>query len=309
MEYSIDHVLAMVFGGFAPTDDPYVLDQLRMWIKAKWNIELTLDDLRGRSPQQLRQQLLEYQTDYLVSGKLEKDVDAIIAAAGDDRAKAAELFNNRFFTRLSADDLQGDMADVDPQTGEVKGGVKAEAKLGRDRDGDGDVDLRDLLLSRAKGVLRRELTDLEQAVLIQIFDQAWKDHLYAMDMLKGGIGLQAFAERDPRIAYKREGYKFFEQMLAGIHDKVTDIIFKVRLGGDQQPQARSAYQVTAATHAEVEGYGVEAPPAEQQATGGGAEAATVVQPIIREAPKVGRNDPCPCGSGKKFKKCCGVHAE
>ncbi len=313
LEYPVDHVMTMVFGGFAPADDPYVLDQLRMWIKAKWNVDLTIDDLRGKDPAQLRQQLLTHQTDYLLRGELEKDVDRILADGGQDRAKLAELFNQRFFQRLTATDLEGDFADVDPATGEVKGGVKAEAKLERDRDGDGDVDLRDILLSRAKGVLRRELTDLEQAVLIQIFDQAWKDHLYAMDMLKGGIGLQAFAERDPRIAYKQEGYKFFEQMLAGVRDKVTDIIFKVRLGGDQQPQRRNAYQVTSTTHQEVEGYGLEAPPAgEQQTTtsgGGEAQTAPVVKTIVRDAPKVGRNDPCPCGSGKKYKKCCGVNAE
>src|SRR5213075_3551532 len=93
---------------------------------------------------------------------------------------------------------------------------------------------------------RRELTDLEQFVLIQIFDQSWKDHLYAMDMLRTGIGLQAFAERDPRILYKKEGYRYFEEMMAGIRDKVTDLIFRARIVG--QAQQRSAYNVTSAQH-------------------------------------------------------------
>jgi preprotein translocase subunit SecA len=178
----------------------------------------------------------------------------------------------------------------------------------------GPIDVGQLLISRAKQFLRRELTELEQFVLIQIFDQSWKDHLYAMDMLKNGIGLQAFAERDPRIAYKREGFRYFQEMMAGVRDKVTDLIFRARVVG--QAQARNAYQVTAATHETDGGYGVVENVA---ATTGGKsetaqaaaqpqeEAATNVKTIVRNVPRVGRNDPCPCGSGKKFKKCHGAN--
>ena len=105
---------------------------------------------------------------------------------------------------------------------------------------------RDAASSSAAAVLPQELTDLEQFVLIQIFDQSWKDHLYAMDMLRSGIGLQAFAEQDPRMLYKKEGYSYFEQMMAGVRDKVTDLIFRARVVG--QPQARSNYRETAAVH-------------------------------------------------------------
>jgi preprotein translocase subunit SecA len=151
-------------------------------------------------------------------------------------------------------------------------------------------------------------------VLIQIFDQSWKDHLYAMDMMRTGIGLQAFAERDPRIMYKKEGYRFFNEMMAGVRDKVTDLIFRARIIG--QAETRSAYNVTSATHEETDSYGVAenletiAPDALQGGGDGQAEgeAATAVKQIVREAPKVGRNDMCPCGSGKKYKKCCGANA-
>jgi preprotein translocase subunit SecA len=131
-----------------------------------------------------------------------------------------------------------------------------------------------------------------------------------MDMLKAGIGLQAFAERDPRIAYKREGYRYFQEMMAGIRDKVTDLIFRARVLGSAQ--ARNAYQVTAATHETTDSYGVSETVAQaqdmqqaaEQTQGEGARPKT----IVRETPKVGRNDPCPCGSGKKYKKCCGANA-
>src|SRR5206468_1151505 len=107
--------------------------------------------------------------------------------------------------------------------------------------------VRELLVDRGRQFLRHELTELEQFVLIQIFDQSWKDHLYAMDLLKTGIGLQAFAERDPRIVYKKEGYRYFEEMMAGIRDKVTDLIFRARIGRTA-PERRSNYNVTEAKH-------------------------------------------------------------
>jgi preprotein translocase subunit SecA len=158
--------------------------------------------------------------------------------------------------------------------------------------------------------LRKELTDLEQFVLIQIFDTSWKDHLYAMDMLKAGIGLHAFAEKDPRVLYKKEGYAFFGQMMAGVRDKVTDLIFRARVVG--QVQAKSAYKETAAVHETAPGYGVhdtvaQAAPAEQAQAGDAAAEPEKVKTIVREAEKVGRNDLCPCGSGKKYKKCHGAN--
>ena len=178
------------------------------------------------------------------------------------------------------------------------------------------VSMRDKMIRRGRQVLRQELTDLEQVVLIQILDAAWKDHLREMDILRGGVGLSGFAEKDPRIVFKKEGYEFFRQMLSGIRDKVTDLIFRVKIEG--RAEAKSQYRETAAVHEDAGGYGVAenvqatggAPQAaaNESASGGGAEAAQKVSTIVRDAPKVGRNDPCPCGSGKKYKKCHGADA-
>ena len=158
---------------------------------------------------------------------------------------------------------------------------------------------------------RPELSQVERMVLLQFIDMAWKDHLYAMDMSKSGIGLQSFAEKDPRILYKKEGFSFFQQMMVGVRDRVTDLIFRARISGQTEP--RNNYRETAATHQDAGGYGV----AENlRATGGalegqppseeGAEEAVKVKTIVNEAPKVGRNDLCPCGSRKKYKKCHGA---
>ena len=157
---------------------------------------------------------------------------------------------------------------------------------------------KEILTEGAKQFLRKELTELEQYVLLQIYDSTWKDHLYAMDHLKGGIGLRGFAEKDPKMEYKREGYRMFQDMLSNITDKVTDIIFKARLEGQQQLQ--SVWNISNAMHAEYERF-----QAQQEAAQAPQGEARVVKTIKLEKPKVGRNAPCPCGSGKKYKKCCG----
>jgi preprotein translocase subunit SecA len=159
---------------------------------------------------------------------------------------------------------------------------------------------REKLAEVAREFLRAELSDLEKYVLLQIYDSTWKDHLYAMDHLKDSIWTRSFAEKDPKVEYKREGYRMFNQMLETIEDRVTDVIFKVRL--EAGARARSVWQVSRVAHDEVGQFAM----AEQQRAAAQAPQGEVkVKQIRLEHPKVGRNDPCPCGSGKKYKKCCG----
>jgi len=307
IEYPVDHTLTFVTSGQEALmlENPYAADYLRQWAKAKYDVDLSLDHIRQTPLRVLRDELIGYQELWIGDGKVEKAIDAMVAAnvTPEQLAKAA---SDRWGVKLTADDLAG---------------KKLPGKTGAplpDQDADGAITPRDVLIRRYKTFLRSELTQLEQFVLIQIFDQSWKDHLYAMDILKAGIGLQSFAEKDPRILYKKEGYRYFEEMMAGVRDKVTDLIFKARVVG--QTQAKSAYKETAAVHETQEAYGVaeavgagaidqsnqsETSAASEQPQG---EAATRVKTIVNEAPKVGRNDLCPCGSGKKYKKCHGVNA-
>ena len=316
IEYPIDHLLTFAFGGDegVSTDSPYAADYVRQWARAKYGVELAIDHVRSTPIRKLRDELIGYQEEFLRDGKLEAEVDTILRGkAAGAYEQIGDDFARRFGVKPSSEEMgaasvssngNGDLAHA--------GG-----------NGESGQHLRDALLTKARRLLRQELTDLEQFVLIQIFDQSWKDHLYAMDMLKNGIGLQAFAERDPRVLYKKEGYRYFEEMLAGIRDKVTDLIFRARVVG--QTQARSNYRETAAVHEDVGGYGVaENLRATADALAGGAsdasggsemaaaaaqaqgEGAMKVKTIVRETAKVGRNDPCPCGSGKKYKKCCGA---
>jgi preprotein translocase subunit SecA len=290
LSYPIDQVMAFAFGDGSSTDNPYGANFIRSWVYTKFRVEIPLDHIRATPPKKLRGELIALQERLFEDGGLEEEADAMMKASADDAA-LLQAVNQRYAAKLTAKDLEGDLA----------------AKKQK-------------LVAAGRYFLRQELTELEQFVLIQIFDQSWKDHLYAMDILKAGIGLQAFAEQDPQIAYKKEGFRYFKEMMAAIRDKVTDLIFRARVGGQPQ-QRRNAYNVTAATHEASTAYGVsenllqnsavpvpagagEMQQAASQPQGEGAR----VKTIVRDTPRVGRNDPCPCGSGKKYKKCHGADA-
>ncbi|MFN4242350.1 MAG: preprotein translocase subunit SecA [Tepidisphaerales bacterium] len=301
VEYPVEHVLLFAFGGEdAPTDNPYAAEFLRQWTLQRYGVDLPLEHIRSRSVRQLRDELIGLQTQMLHEGGVEK-VTAELLAGNPDDVELARRINERFGLRLRPENVQ---PTPDPETGVVPGREQ-------------------FIRERVRGMFRRELTDLEQFVLVQILDQSWKDHLYAMDMLRSGIGLHAFAEKDPRILFKKEGFRYFDEMMIGVREKVTDLIFRARVMGAQP--ARSVYQPVAAIHQTVDTYGVgeelaatgglpqpgeaaataEAEP-ETAAAGGRGPTVTVTRPITNDEEKVGRNDPCPCGSGKKYKQCCGA---
>jgi len=153
-----------------------------------------------------------------------------------------------------------------------------------------------------------EMRRMERAVVLQILDNAWKDHLLAMDHLRSSVGLRGYAQVDPKVEYKREGMRTFDLMWKGIDERVTDIVYRIEQVEDDE--VKSTFRETAAIHAEAPSaaeLGAQAAAAqpEMQAGGGGSGAEVNVEPIRNLGQKVGRNDPCPCGSGKKFKNCCG----
>jgi len=150
---------------------------------------------------------------------------------------------------------------------------------------------------------------LERMILLQVVDTRWKDHLYAMDNLREGIGLRAYGQRDPLVEYQHEGYGMFQEMIARIKEETLEFLFKIRAVSEEAQAARvfdvsrqqirhdesSQFQFVPQLSEEgrsAAAYEGDAPPPKEA-------------PYKREAPKVGRNDPCPCGSGKKYKKCCG----
>ena len=135
----------------------------------------------------------------------------------------------------------------------------------------------------------------EKAVMLQVLDAQWKDHLAAMDHLRQGIHLRGYAQKNPKEEYKRESFQLFSEMLERIKHEVIGIITRVQIREEQDVESLEA-QRQAPSNVRYE---------HPSAGGEAAEDSTEAQTVVRADPKIGRNSPCPCGSGKKYKQCCG----
>lgn len=155
---------------------------------------------------------------------------------------------------------------------------------------------------------KEEMEKIAQILLLEKIDTKWKDHLYAMDHLRSGIGLRGYAQVDPRIEYKRDALAMFENMNLSIRDEVTDLIFKLQLG--EEAERKDVWHPDHYVHQEVSGLKtMQEPPVSagvpQHTPAESEEPAERKTEPLKIGIKTGRNQPCPCGSGKKFKQCCG----
>jgi preprotein translocase subunit SecA len=139
--------------------------------------------------------------------------------------------------------------------------------------------------------------ELEKYLLLQTLDRKWMDHLYAMDLMKESIHLRGYAGQDPKLIYKREGYEMFAELWDSLRDEVCELVMKARPAREEEMYLEER-DVEAAVHDEFGQY-----EAAQEAAGANAGEVRI-EPIINDERKVGPNEPCPCGSGRKFKKCC-----
>lgn len=268
IEYPVEFAMSMVYGPQGA--NVYGFEALADWANKKYNADLSVDRLQEAKPRELHRQLIGLSEDFN-NGKLDRELSEKIATLGT--GELVKWANQRFNASLREEDLH-----------------------------DGDT-VQERLAEVGRRFLRSELADLEKYVLLQVYDSTWKDHLYAMDHLKDSIWTRSFAEKDPKTEYKREGFRMFNEMLETIEDRVTDIIFRVHL--EAGVRARSVWNVSRTSHDEV---GQFAMAERQRAAAQAPQGEAAVKQIRLEQPKVGRNEPCPCGSGKKYKKCCGKNA-
>jgi preprotein translocase subunit SecA len=144
----------------------------------------------------------------------------------------------------------------------------------------------------------------EKAVMLQVLDASWKEHLAAMDYLRQGIGLRGYGQKDPKQEYKREAFEMFTSMLDRIKHDLIGIVSRVKVRAEsdveaveQQRRSQAPRQYRHAEASAMEGEG--------QADAAGQTDNAGQAPFIRKGRKIGRNEPCPCGSGKKYKQCHG----
>ncbi len=146
-----------------------------------------------------------------------------------------------------------------------------------------------------------ELRRLEQFVLLRTLDMKWKDHLYGMDQVRGQINLRGYAQRDPKLEYKREAYELFDLMIWSVKEEVARLLFNLELAARTAERRADIWHINQAVHQELQGFEAQ----QDRAVAGSRQGEEKPRPFVFSGARVGRNDPCPCGSGKKYKKCCG----
>jgi len=153
------------------------------------------------------------------------------------------------------------------------------------------------------------LRQIERMVYLSVIDEKWKEHLREMDDLKEGIGLRGYGQKDPLVEYKREGFQMFVELLDEINRETVKTLFRIRIDETPVQRQSKAPQRLSLVHQDAAGMGFaptpEPPPMDQMATNASEGSGKPKQRPIKVEQKVGRNDRCPCGSGKKYKHCHG----
>ena len=270
------------------------------WANNRFAMSLNPEEMEPKSKADITQILLQTSTQFLDRGEkiLVRCEELLTSAfgprpknehprngvAGRDRTvntvaikELADLANEEFGTQLVPEEL----AKLDRSTVER--------------------DIRSLYERK----YRYEIHHAERSVALETLDTAWKDHLYDMDHLKAGIGLAGYAQKDPKVEYRREGMKDFERMWDKIATQVTGTIFRIAV---EIPEPKAdRWQITSQVHeSPVDEIPDDHPALDQQGGNRPAQSGPSVDPIRNQGHRVGRNDPCPCGSGKKYKKCHGA---
>jgi preprotein translocase subunit SecA len=145
--------------------------------------------------------------------------------------------------------------------------------------------------NKEKEIGEENFRQLERYIMLNTVDTLWKDHLLSMDHLKEGIGLRGYAQQNPLIVYKKEGFEMFQEMISRIQEQTISILFRIQPAEPERIEDTEYFGHKPKEQNLIFSSSDNEPPKKK--------------PVRRTNEKTGRNDPCPCGSGKKFKKCCG----
>jgi preprotein translocase subunit SecA len=290
IEFPVMAVLSAATARDAIGHKRYNREEVIKQVRERFEVELSVDDLKAKQRQEIEALLVEQSRRHTEQGR---------QTAAEVRKRVEELFDGEETSgplRLSArhDGQLRSLSDWLKENLQYE--LSPEDMLGMERE-----ELQRRLSGVVEERFRREMRRLERFLLLHHLDTAWKNHLLVMDHLRSSVGLRGYAQVDPKVEYKREGMRTFEQMWTSIGERVTDMVFKT----EQLPPGllASTFRETRAVHEQAPGASEIAE--QQQAAIDGTEADGKPQPFRHRAKRVGRNDPCPCGSGKKYKKCCG----
>ncbi len=150
------------------------------------------------------------------------------------------------------------------------------------------------------------MRQIERLAMLRVIDERWREHLYEMDQLKEGIGLRAYGQKNPLLEYKSEGFRMFTEMLDMINEQVIELIFKAQIEPEPMMRRSSMPQQITTIHDSAHGMGMSQIPEEKTGMQSSAQQQRGKKQPVVVGEKTGRNDPCPCGSGRKYKKCHGA---
>ncbi|HEX4412316.1 MAG TPA: SEC-C metal-binding domain-containing protein, partial [Lacipirellulaceae bacterium] len=260
------------------------------WAKRRFDAELSLDDLKNKQREEIRQLLVAHSL---------KNNEKANQVAAEAQQRVEQLFDGEHNAAATLGAVTGQNGKLTDLTTWLKTTCDSEvtseelARLDRE-------EAARKVSQVVENHFRPEMRRMERALLLQILDSGWKEHLLAMDHLKSSVGLRGYGQLDPKVEFKREGMLLFDSLWSSIGNYVTDLIFKME-------QLDESF--VGSTWVEGAAIKEEARPAseieqQQQAAIAGTQSDKKIEPIRNMAPRVGRNDPCPCGSGKKYKQCC-----
>jgi preprotein translocase subunit SecA len=270
-------------------------DGLIRWANARFEAGLTEQDLKEKERDQIHTLLEARSRSFFPAEDVDARVDSLLDRAWNGADGPQAVRDNAALQEL-----------IDLANRDFEGSLRLDDITPLDRE-----HVRQAVLQSYDHRFRPEFGHAERMLLLDVLDHAWKEHLYYMDHLRQNIGLVGYAQKDPKVEYKREGMKAFEGMWDGIADRVTAAIF--RLETESPDFVGSLWQVSAATHQAASAAVEEFSGQSQQAAGRGddmqpqpGQEVRAVETIRNRDEKVSPNSPCPCGSGKKYKKCHGV---
>lgn len=272
--------------------EKYDRDGLVRWANGRFQTQLDPDSFRGKARGEIQEILTQCSVNFSQNGhslaKVDEYLDRAYGERNGEDTRLAPVREPQPITELvnwANDELNSELA------------VEELLPLPRE-------EARRKLVHAVETRFRPELREAERSLVLHFLDEAWKQHLYYMDHLRQGIGLVGYAQKDPKVEYKREGMKAFEEMWKGIGRQVTGTIFRL----EEDPGfVGSLWQITSTTHESPVDDFQDASPASDinpnAPPGNNPQADKPIEPIRNRGERVGRNDPCPCGSGKKFKNC------
>ncbi len=295
----------------------YDRESVVAWARRRFGVELDLEDLKNKQRREIEETLFEVsrQAARMAAphyATLREKLDRLFAEENIDiealRAKREEKIKRN--ERITSSSIQKVRRDS-PALLDLCQWLNNEFNMELTTEELSDWDVL-LLENRAESIIERafnpEMRKVERGLILGILDASWKEHLQAMDHLKSSVSFRGYAQVDPKVEYKREGMKIFESMWNGVFERVTDYVYRVEqldedfilstwseadaVGAAQHPQQQAVSRDVQETM-------------QQQEDAIEASKNHKVQTYRNPNKKVGRNEPCPCGSGKKYKNCCG----